>query len=175
VTDPGGAPVSKVITFSNFQAAVTTLVSLTDMVIASYQVRTTAAFDKTSDTALANVPSLTITLVAGNNYRFTARLHCTSNSNGGVKATMQFTGTVGYVIMDGVTTFAGNSYQLRTLTLGTAVASVTSAAPSPNVVIMGLISVTVGGSLTVQFAQNASFATKSTVEIGSTLMVERLN
>ena len=174
VTDPGGAPASKIITFANLQAAITTLVSLTDIMVVPYQVRTTAAFDKTSDTALANIPDLTVTLVAGNNYRFEAWLHCTANASGGVKATMSGTVTPGAIIFDGLTVFASSNYQIRAAALDAACVAVTSAAPSPMVTIKGLISVAVGGTLTVKFAQNASFATKSTVNIGSTLMVWRL-
>ena len=173
VTDPGGAPASKIITFANLQAAITTLVSLTDIMVVPYQVRTTAAFDKTSDTALANVPALTVTLVAGNNYRFEAWLHTTANASGGVKVSMGGTATAGAIIYDGNWFYGANTFHWRYTALAES-HGVTAAATDAFVQVMGLISVTVGGTLTVQFAQNASFATKSTVNIGSTLMVERI-
>ena len=173
VTDPGGAPASKIITFANLQAAITTLVSLTDIMVVPYQVRTTAAFDKTSDTALANIPDLTVTLVAGKNYRFEAWLHTTTNASGGVKVSMAGTATAGAIIYDANSFYGANTIHYRYTALAESHGA-TAAATDAFVQIMGLISVTVGGTLTVQFAQNASFATKSTVNIGSTLMVWRL-
>ena len=174
VTDPGGAPASKIITFANLQAAITTLVSLTDIMVVPYQVRTTAAFDKTSDTALENIPLLTVNVAAGGNYRFEAWLHCTSNASGGVKATIAGTCTAGAIIFDGLMNYATTDVQVRTVALAAACIATTAATPSPSIRIIGLISVANAGTLTVQFAQNASFATKSTVNIGSTLMVWRL-
>lgn len=174
IGDPGGVPESQNITLAKLQEMITTLIGLTDMMIPTYQVRTTAAFDKTSDVTLADVPDLSINVAAGNNYRFTARLHFTANASGGVKASIKGTCVAGAVIFDGLLFYASTTKATRGVALGNTVSALATAAPNGLIEIKGLISVGTSGTLTVQFAQNASYATKSTVDIGSTFVVERL-
>ena len=51
----------------------------------------------------------------------------------------------------------------------------TSGAVNPLVEITGFISVSVGGTFLVQFAQAASNATKSTVKVGSSIFLDEVN
>ncbi len=172
VTTPGAVPASSNITLANLQASITELVNLTRIMVPSMQVRTTATFSKTSDTALANVPGLTVNLVAGRNYRITARLHCTCAAAGGARAGINGTCTAGSVILDGACYSAAAIAQARATALGL-VAGIASGT-TPFIEIRGLISVSVGGTLTVQFSQSASNATPSVVLIGSSLFVDEV-
>jgi hypothetical protein len=171
VATPGAAPESQNITFDNFQKSITTLNRLT---VPTMQVRTTADFDKTSNTTLNDIPGLSVSLTGGRTYRFTARLHAVANTNGGVKVAMGGTCTPSAIIYDGLLLFSATTKQERATSLGTAICAATTASPNPYIEITGLVSVSVDGSLTVQFAQNASYSTKSTVKIGSTLFVEEV-
>jgi len=132
--------------------------------------RTTSAFNKTSDTALANVPGLSVMLVAGRTYKFEAVLYCTSNAGGGVKFSMGGTATATAVIFEALT-MQGSITQGRSTVLGSPVGGVTAVTQSLTV-MRGTITVNAGGTLAVQFAQNASHASASSVLAGSTLVVD---
>jgi hypothetical protein len=136
-------------------------------------VRTAAQFDKTSDTTLANVTGLTHNVLAGKSYRFRVVLHTTSNSSGGVKAAIAGTATATSVIYEALT-IEGTaiSAHTRTTTLGTAVGGVTAVAAA-QVTIEGTIVVNAAGTLTVQFAQNASNGTASSVLINSSFEIRQ--
>jgi hypothetical protein len=168
---PGGAALSENMTLANFQAALTALINLVDIMVPPYQVRTTANFSKTSDTTLANVPGLSVNVAAGKNYRFTARLHIAAGA-GGSKVAINGSCTAGAIIADAVAYHnTGTSIvQARSTSLGGVLTNYSGA--DPFVEIWGMISVTVSGTLTVQFAQNGSSETPSTVLVGSTLFVE---
>jgi hypothetical protein len=173
VSDPTGTPVSKVMTLANFQAAIRSLVGLTDMMIAPYQVRTTATFSKTSDVTLANITGLSVTLEAGKNYLIEAQIPVSASASGGSKCALGGTVTAGLIIYDGILYAHDVIHQERATALGGAVAA-TTAASTPITLIHGFISVSVGGTLTVQFAQNASHATPSVVQIGASLCVKNI-
>lgn len=135
------------------------------------QSRVSSQFDKTSDTTLASVPGLSVTLAAGRTYHFDAVLYTTSNVAGGVKVAIGGTATATSVIyqaetIDG-TTLGANT---RATTLGTAVGAVT-AVTAAIIQISGTITVNAAGTLTVQFAQNASNGTASSVLVGSSFIV----
>lgn len=131
----------------------------------------TAQFDKT-DTNLANVTNLSATLTAGKSYGFHARLFTTSPNTGGVKAAISGTATATSIIYEGLSINAGAITQSRSTALGTAVGAVT-AVTAALILIEGLIIVNQGGTLTVQFAQNAASGTSS-VLVGSYFMVFQL-
>lgn len=169
VATPGAVPESQDITFDNFQKSITTLGSVKSPTM---QVRTTATFGKTSSTALADITGLSVNLVAGHNYRFTARLHTTSAATGGVKTAMSGTAAYSLVIYDMVimTTTAltharGNAF---------ADSAGTTAGTVDYIEISGFIACSVNGTLTVQFAQNASDGTASVVQVGSSLFVDEV-
>jgi len=172
VATPGAVPESQVVTLANLQASIRSLVGLTSLQVPALQKRTSADFDKTSDTALANVTGLTVNVEAGKNYRITVRLHIVCNSSGGVKVAIGGTCTAGAIVYDALILWASSCFSGRGTALAGAIGITNTA--NPIVEIVGLVSVTVGGTLTVMFAQNASYATKSTVKIGSSLFVDEV-
>jgi glycerol-3-phosphate dehydrogenase len=130
-------------------------------------VRVATQFDKTSDATLANVTGLSVNVEASRTYRFKARLYTTSNSSGGVKAAIGGTATATAIIYEAIThNGAAVSAQTRATSLGTAVGGVT-AVTAALIEIEGTIAVNAAGTLTVQFAQNASNGTASSVLVGS--------
>jgi hypothetical protein len=136
--------------------------------------RTSAQFDKTTDTVLANVTGLTAPVISGRKYSFVAKLRTTSGSGGGVQVSIGGTATATSISYEGLTTNAGLTTQSRGAALGTAVGAVT-AVTAAYIEIKGTIVVNAGGTLTVQFAQNVSNGTASSVLINSTFEVKDLN
>lgn len=135
------------------------------------QSRVSSQFDKTSSTALANITGLSVNVAAGRTYEFRATLYTTSAVTGGVKAAIAGTATATAIIYQGKTT---NSTTLgandRATTLGAAVGGITAVTVAL-IEITGTITVNAAGTLTVQFAQNASDATASSVLVGSVFIV----
>lgn len=135
--------------------------------------RNSAQFDKTSDTTLANVTGLTFDkseLQAGRIYEFEAILYTSSNVAGGVKFAIGGTATATAIIADAVVYQGGVSIATgtpRVTALATTVGDVT-AVTTAFVTINGRITVNAAGTLTIQFAQNASNGAASSVLVGST-------
>lgn len=128
-------------------------------------------FDKTSDTTLANVTNLSRDVEAGKKYKFRAVLFTSSNVASGVKAAIAGTATATAIVYEAlVWNAAALAAQTRATALATAVGGVT-AVTAALVIIEGTITVNAAGTLTVQFAQNASGGTASSVLVGSTLEV----
>jgi hypothetical protein len=120
-------------------------------------------FDRVSSTVLTNVTDLSVSLVAGRTYEFEAHLLTTSSSAGGVKVAIGGTATATSVRYEALVFQSGACVaQGRASALGTAVAGITSVTDAL-VIITGTIVVNAAGTLTVQFAQNASFASISSV------------
>lgn len=136
------------------------------------QNRTSAAFNKTADTTLANVTGLSSNLVAGRTYFFKATLFVTADTTGGHKYAIGGTCTASAIIytassLDEV----GNTTHVfaRQTAIGGSFGEATGT--NHTTLIQGTITVLAAGTLTVEFAQNASNGT-STVESGSTLIIE---
>lgn len=134
---------------------------------------TTADFTKNNTTTLANITGLSVTLTAGRTYRFEATLFTTADTDGGVKVAMSGTATATAIkydvlIIDGAVIDA----QGRGTALDTAVGFTDSA--NALIKIYGTIVVNVGGTLTVQFAQNAAHVGDCTVLAQSTLSVREI-
>lgn len=127
-------------------------------------------FNKTTDTTLANVTGLTRNVEAGRAYAFEAVLFTTSDVAGGVKAAISGTATATSIIYEGLTINAGLITQSRTTTLGNTVGAVT-AVTAATIIIKGTIVVNAAGTLTVQFAQNASNGAASSVLVNSTFQL----
>lgn len=131
--------------------------------------RASSGFTKTSDTTLANITGLTRNVLAGEIYSFRAVLFTTTNTSGGVKFAIGGTATAtaitayAYVTDAGVLKVPGTS---KVTVLGSTLGDITAVA-NATAIIEGQIVVNAGGTLTVQFAQNASFGTGSTVNAGS--------
>lgn len=133
--------------------------------------RVTAQFDKTSSAALSNITGLSSSLRAGLTYQFESILYTTSNSAGGIQAAISGTATATTVIYEAVL-FSGATVaaQTRSTALSNPVCAVT-AVTAGYCRVTGTITVNAAGTLTVQFAQNASNINASSVLTGSTLMV----
>jgi hypothetical protein len=131
--------------------------------------RVTTQFDKTN-TTLADVTNLSITVASGKTYKFTAHLFVTADATGGLK-----------VAMSGTATLTSAQYKIKAINNGTNAyvindvktalnsSSGHAGATSAEVTVEGVITVSVGGTLTVQFAQNAANGTSS-VLVGSSLL-----
>lgn len=130
--------------------------------------RVTTQFDKTSDAALANVPGLSVALIAGKSYIFRAVIYTTAGA-GGINVVLTGTATATSVIwttqyINGGTV-SGSSPQ-TSLGSGIAIAS-----GSTTLYLDGVITVNASGTLALQFAQNSSNVTTSSVRVGSYLEV----
>lgn len=139
--------------------------------------RVSTQFDKTSDTTLANVTGLSRNVEAGRTYAFIAVLYTSSNVAGGVKAAIGGTATATSVIYEAEvkdgSTFATMG-TARATALATAVGDVTTVTAA-KITITGTIVVNAAGTLTVQFAQNASNGSASSVLVNSNLRLIPIN
>jgi hypothetical protein len=135
--------------------------------------RTTTTFNSTSSTVLANVTGLTTgTLIAGANYHFRASLPCTGAAVGGVQFAIAGTATATFIQYQGIEYSSGAIISQNSASaLGSAVNSSAAAITTGLEVIDGQIQVNAAGTLTVQFAQNTSNATSSTISQGATFDV----
>lgn len=143
----------------------------------SGQKRTTGDFSKTTDTALATVTGLSVTTVAGRTYSFVATLYVDADATGGHKYAIGGTTTATSIIYH--VDSASDTRNLRVITsrataLATAVGDGGNGDTALITTITGTITVNLGGTLVVQFAQNASSGT-STVKQGSTFVVNDVN
>lgn len=140
------------------------------------QSRVTTQFDKTSDTTLANITGLTATLVAAKVYKFQGVLFTTSANTGGVKVAVGGTATATTIIYE-ATTYQGGVGQTtgtqRATALATAVGDIT-AVTTARIEITGYIVVNAAGTITLQFAQNASDGTASSVLVGSNFQTQQM-
>lgn len=131
--------------------------------------RAASDFSKTSDTTLASVTGLSRPVAAGEIYAFRAVLQTTSNSAGGVKFAIGGTATATSLFAE-ATVKDGSALATmgtpRVTAMTTTFGDVT-AVSNALVIIEGQITVNAGGTLTIQFAQNASNGTASTVKAGS--------
>ena len=138
--------------------------------------RVTTQFDKTSSTTLGDITGLTANVKAAGVYKFRAVLFTTSNVAGGVKFAIGGTATATSVI------YAAQVFETAGITIGTARATAlgttvgdVTAVTVATCVIEGTIVVNAAGTLTVQFAQNASNGTASSVLVNSTFTVDGSN
>jgi hypothetical protein len=132
----------------------------------------TAQYDATTNTTLANVPGLSVTVVAGGTYKFRVTLHLTPDTVGGQKVRMAGTATATTIIYEVVSinnTTNATIISSRITDLGTTSASAASGT-SDYTTLEGYIVVANGGTLTCQFAQTASNGTSS-VLVGSLMEV----
>lgn len=132
-------------------------------------VRVSTQFDKTSNTTLATITGLSVTVVAGRTYDFEAKLFLTAGAVGGSKYAIGGTATATNIIYDIIlldeTTNTNTITSRQTAMAGSAgQASTTSGLCR----ISGTITVNAGGTLTCQFAQNVSNGTTCSILVGST-------
>jgi hypothetical protein len=136
--------------------------------------RVSVQFDKTTDTALANVTGLSVNVIAAGVYAFRAALFVTGDAVGGQKYAMAGTCTATAIIYEVITVSnSANTIVIssKQVALGGSVGQAGST--DDFTTIEGLITVNAAGTLTVQFAQNASNGTSS-VLVGSFMLVNRV-
>lgn len=129
----------------------------------------------TTSTTLTLVPGCQHVLQSGATYIIEAHITGTATANGGAKATVGGVGglTATSFTLTGSNTNAGTTNaKTTTTTLGTAVGG--STAVLTDFILLGSIVVGVGGTLQLQFAQNASHADISSVYVGSYLKITRV-
>lgn len=168
--DPGGSP-------ANARATGTAVLALFKASTDTYYYGTanvsyvSSDFSKTSDTTLANITGLTFTTASGGKYRFHANLFLSCGASGGAKVAISGTNTatkIQYLTSLRTTTaFVGEVNTALDGDYGTTAAHVLGE-------IVGYIDVNEGGTLTVQFAQNASNGTPSNVLEGSWFEVDKI-
>jgi hypothetical protein len=129
-------------------------------------------FDKTTDVALGTVTGLSATVLASRKYRFRAVLFVDADVVGGSKFAIGGTATATAVIYEiKLLDDSTNAYTItaRQTALGGSTGQASTTAGLCE--IIGTITVNAGGTLVVQFAQNASNGTSS-VLVGSTFSVQ---
>lgn len=140
---------------------------------------TFSAFTKTSDTTLADITNLTATLKPGT-YAMRAYLPASANASGGIKLALGGTALCTKITAD-TKTYNGNS-----LVAGGSqyIYNSTAAAPTgqlaaltgvvTDIYVEATITVTTAGTVTLRFAQNASFGTGSSILTDARLMFQRI-
>jgi len=169
VDDPGGLAASANVTGAALKAYLKTYLDTLYYGVAN-MAYTTSDFSKTSSTTLANVTGLTHTVASGGKYVFQAMLFTTCGALGGVKVAMSGSATATAII--GMVEMMGGAYEATQFTALNEAEGET--AVDVGVRIDGYITVNAGGTLTVQFAQNASNGTASVVKAGSWFKVEKV-
>lgn len=137
--------------------------NLTRQQITGLRARVSSQFDKTADTTLANVTGLTLDLQPGT-YDIVANLFCDVSAAGGQKFAVGGTATATSII-------AGTNGNLEeyVTSLGAALYDTVTGKDNTTLILFGTITVSVAGTLTIQFAQSVASGTSS-VLVGSTLM-----
>ena len=169
VGDPGGTPDSSNATGTAVKAYLKTYNDTLYYGLANVTY-VASDFANTSDTTLADITGLTFTTASGGWYRFRANLFLTCPAGGGkvaISGTNTAT-TINYLVsLRTATAFVGEVNTALDGDYGTTAAHVLGE-------INGYIHVNEGGTLTVQFAQNASNGTASTVLAGSWFEVDKI-
>ena len=135
--------------------------------------RVSTQFDKTSDTTLANVTGLSATVAAAGVYCIRAVLFTSANIAGGVKSAISGTATATSFAASIMTFDLTGSANKQDFVTALGSSSGITTATAAKIVIDGTIVVNAGGTITVQFAQNASNAAASSVLVGSYLDLQR--
>lgn len=138
-------------------------------------VQATTQLDKTSDTTLANVVGLVQTVVPGT-YKFHVHLAGTSGASGGWKVAFKYTNTaLTSIESTGYAYTASGVAVTHTTTTTDQTSLIATTAANIGGVIEGVMVVSTGGTVQLQFAQNASNSTASSVYVGSTMQFTRIN
>lgn len=133
----------------------------------------TATLTKTSDVTLANITGLSVNVTAAGKYNFRAHLTGTANASGGIKVAIGGTATATSI---SATAWNWNGVTVNSVSTVTALATSVGAANAvyTDIIIEGSIVVNAAGTLTIQAAQNSSFATPTTVLVNSNFTVSRV-
>jgi hypothetical protein len=138
------------------------------------QSRVSSTFSATSNTTLAPITGLSVTLTSGKTYAFDSILYATTSSGGMQVDLNGGTATATAVIGDAIAmTGTYIETQTRYSALNTALCA-GNFSGTTNCHITGTITVNAGGTFIPRFAQNSSNATASTVAAGSIMIVQQL-
>jgi len=151
-------------------AAVNDTPSDTDVVVA------TSTLTSNLDTAFDIVPGMQILLLAGKTYSCRGTLSGTANAGGGIKVRPTASGALTITSMR----FRAQMWNNLTIVENTEVTAfgvnlVGTTAAYTNIEFEGVIVVNAGGMLSIQAAQNASFAADTTIVANSHLGCTRIN
>lgn len=138
--------------------------------IAPIQGRVTSGFTKSSDTTLANVTGLSLTLVTGQAYSIEGLLRIDQDTTGLAKYALSGTATMTSVAVDFLPQSMSSSIAItgvRITALNSSTGTISGQA-SLAIIVRGIVVVNAGGTLTIQFAQNSANGS-STVLAGSYL------
>ncbi len=133
--------------------------------------RVTTRFDKTTDITLANVPGLSLTLAIGS-YQFRAEVFVTANATGQGQVALSGTATasaMSCILLSVDTDSAGFGQATPSTALDVASPLGAGLGTDYYVTFSGLITISAGGTFTVQFAQNSPTGTSS-VRVGSNMI-----
>lgn len=168
----GGTASSALVTTTSTQTL--TNKTLTDFINTDAK-STTSIFSATSNVVMANVPGLSVNVTAAGTYAFHVHLATTAAGAGGVQVGLGGTSTWTSINTTGYAYTASNVAVTTgtTATPGTAVVADTAAVIG--VVLEGVIVVNAAGTVTVQFAQNVSNATASSVFANSYMQLIRIS
>lgn len=133
----------------------------------------TSTLTATSNTTLALIPGMTVTLLAGAVYDVELYITGTANASGGLKVALGGTATATSLSID---TWVYNSTAVAAQGVVTSLASnlVANTGAFTTLFASGTIQVNAGGTLTVTAAQNVSFATASTFLVNSNIVLTRI-
>jgi len=135
----------------------------------------TTQFDKAANTTLGDVTGLSTSVQASRTYHFRAVLFVDADATGGYKVAIGGTATATAIVYN-IKALNNGSSAYTITSRQTALAGSAGAATGTSlfIEIEGTITVNAAGTLTVQFAQNASNGTSS-VLVGSTFDVNNIN
>lgn len=168
-TNPGSALLLAVIvTASGSISSITREVNVTT---GPYiYIRKASAESVTSSTTLQDDDDLTVALEPGL-YRATLALEVTANASGGIKVALATTATNS--VLEGSVFLSAGAVTNWTTGFGTTAGQTAAYAGAP-VIIEVMFGLADAGTVKLQWAQNASFATATTLETGSMMFIERI-
>lgn len=155
----------------------TAVTALTNTVTFGMPVETvvTTQFDKTSDTALANVPGLSVNVLAGATYVFRAYLPVTSPATPGIKIAIAGTSTWTSVNETAYAYTASAIATVNNVTATPGAVLTNTAAAYTTILVEGTVKINAAGTLTVQMAQSVSNGTATSVLVNASFTVTRVS
>lgn len=142
--------------------------------ISGNTVRQSATVTKNASVTLGDLTGLIQTVVPGT-YAFRAVLAGTAGASGGWKIAFKYTSTVVSVMQTTSWAYTATTVAVAKTTTTTDQASLIAATTAYTAgVIEGTMTITTGGTVQLQFAQNASDGTDCTIVLGSTLQFTRI-
>lgn len=176
VNNDGGGEIARITStgLGIFQTDPKTALDVNGFMEWNGQKRVTTQFDATT-TTLGTVTGLSATVAAGKSYYFKAKLFVTADVVGGQKYAIGGTATATAIIYE-ILTISNTANTIVISSKQTAMGGSAGQAGGTDdfTTIEGTITVNAGGTLVIQFAQNAANGTSS-VLVGSLLEIHQIN